>query len=78
MSKTGNTHEQEDFLHVQPPWKGSCLTAAMSSLEAHFCGDLFSCKSIVKEVNIAFVLIGVKWLELSWKIATILNYQVKI
>lgn len=63
---------------MQPHWEGSCLTAARRSLEAQISWRFFLMKSIVKEVNMVFVLIRVKWVELSWKIAIIFNYQVKI
>lgn len=70
LSNTGNIHSG---------WagKGDALQQQGALWRHKFYVDLFSCNDMV-EVNIAFVLIGVKWVELSWKIATVCNYQIKI
>lgn len=65
------------FWMCSHPGKGAALQQQQALWRHKSCGDLFSCKSILKEVNIGFVLTGVKWVELSGKIATIFNYQVK-
>lgn len=57
---------------------GAALQQQWALCRHQFCGDVYSCKSIFKKVNMIFVPTGVKCIELSWKIATIFNYQIEI